>query len=84
MSNKEWYGTDSWYAPLEKEAGQEPAKKSRRRLKTGWKIAIGGLLLLGLIIASSVLFSGSGQEASVELFPNEGLPDDWQSYFDSY
>ena len=84
MSNKEWYGTDSWYAPLEKEAGQEPAKKSHRRLKTGWKIAIGALLLLGLIIASSMLFSGSDQESSADFFPNEGLPDDWQSYFDSY
>lgn len=83
MSNKEWYGTENWYAPLEKEQ-EKPVGKSRRKLSAAWRIAIGSLIVVALIVASSLLFSGSEQSEPVDFFHSGEMPDNWQDYFAGY
>jgi serine protease Do len=58
MSEKEWYNTDSWYAPLKK---AEPKKEIKRKNKTMWKTIGAIALVLLLIIGSSVAFANNGQ-----------------------
>lgn len=61
MNNDYRRGSADWYAPLEREekrpAPQEPPAK-RRGMPVGWRIALGALAALGLIIGSSLWFSG--------------------------
>lgn len=58
MSEKEWYNTDSWYAPLKK---AEPKKEIKRKNKTMWKTIGAIALVLLLIIGSSVAFANNSQ-----------------------
>ncbi len=67
MSNESWYGSESWYAPLTSEK-QQPAqeqKKTKKKLKKGWRIALWSCLGLMLLIGSSIAFreTGSGKSA---------------------
>ncbi len=83
MSN--WYEQNarSWYEPLEKEKGVQE-KKNKRRLSTGWKIALGALLCVALIAVSSLAFSSRGQQEPAELEPGEDFSEDWHDFFDSF
>ena len=84
MSNNNWYSTDSWYAPLNTESAPKKARGvKRRRLSFGWRLGIGISLLVGLIVLSSILFSGSGSDTMVD-FGIADMPEDWQEYFDSF
>ena len=82
--------TESWYAPYKQERSAPAEKKKRKGLSTGWKIALGALVLIGLITGSSLLFSGSGEGQSAGSdgvlipAPKDEMPDDWKDFFDSY
>ena len=85
MSKNNWYSTGSWYAPLY----NDPAPKSdrgskRRRLSFGWRLGIASVLVLGLIVLSSVLFSGGEPEQLDGFVPGGEMPEDWQDYFGAY
>ena len=82
--------TESWYAPLNRqtESAQSEVKK-RKGIPTGWRIALGSLLLIGLIAGSSLLFSGTGSEETVGNgfqipIPGDQLPDDPKDFFSNY
>jgi len=85
MSNNNWYSADSWYAPL---YNQQPAKAprgaNRRRLSFGWRLGIGLALVIGLIVLSSLLFSGQEAEPGDAFLYGGEMPEDWQDYFDAY
>lgn len=96
MSNNWYDDNSSWYEPA-REA--EPEKKKSKK-KGGWTGArIGGLiaLVLVLIVASSLIFSGLGSSSVVFSWNNNGekgvwssdgenqpLPDDSEDFFESY
>ena len=85
-----------WYAPLQRKAAEKSAPPKRKGLSVGWRIFLGALLVVGLIAASSLLFSDGKPAQPVQLpefgatlppaaiRPEEELPDDWKSFFDSY
>lgn len=74
---------DSWYAPLKTEQRAAPAKK-KKKLSTGWRIALGALLVVALITGSSLLFAGSGDSGQVSINPSGELPENWKDYFGDY
>ncbi len=82
--------SSSWYAPLARETVQPVKQQAKKRLPSGWRIAIGTLLVIGLIAGSSLLFSGSSPDTltigdgPMVPAPGEEMPDDWKDYFDSY
>ena len=85
-----------WYAPLQRKAAEKSAPPKRKGLSVGWRIFLGALLVVGLIAASSLLFSDGKPAQPVQLpefgatlppatmRPEEELPDDWKSFFDSF
>ena len=50
-----------WYAPLEEHTSPESEKKKRKPGKASWRIGGAILLVVLLIAASSLIFSGSNQ-----------------------
>ena len=90
MNKNDWYNTESWYAPLEQQLAAAPAVPAAKAGKKGWKpwyvFGIIGLVAL-LIVASSLLFGGSGKgNTGTDLLPgeNEKLPDDWKDFFENF
>ncbi len=88
MNKNDWYNTESWYAPLQKETAEPAAAKptGKRTLKP-WHIVGLVVLLILLIVASSLLFGGSGGEAAVkdsQRGDSERMPDDWKDFFEDY
>ncbi len=86
MSKKNWYSSGGWYEPLytppvpRKSRGQK-----RRRLSFGWRLGIGLGLVVGLIILSSLLFSGADTENPGDfIIGSDEMPENWQDYFDEY
>ena len=83
MSN--WYDQDarSWYQPLEREQGAVE-KKKKRRLSTGWKIALGALLCVALIAVSSLAFASRSPQEPEPAAPGEDFSEDWHDFFNSF
>lgn len=84
-----WYNSNSsWYEPLYKDAPTKAAPKKSKRALTRARICGIIALVLVLIIASSLIFSGSGS-ASPSIIIGDGssaqrLPDNKEDYFNSY
>ena len=73
-----------WYAPLEEHTSPESEKKKRKPGKASWRIGGAILLVLLLIAASSLIFSGSNQRTEAPYISGDGMPDDWNDYLDNY
>lgn len=87
MNNGNWYSAEDWYAPLKAEGARTGTKKKKKKSLKAWHIlGLLGLLIL-LIVASSMIFAGSGKSAP-QLNPGGGagelLPDDWKKAFENY
>ncbi len=99
MNNNDWYENGSWYAPAARAAEQAPpagrkapAASGKKRGK-GWtplRITGAVCLLLALIVASSLLFAGSGKSQGPSLSPSapsigDGkLPSDPADFFSQF
>ncbi len=86
MSNNDWYNTESWYDPLAAEIAALPApRQQKKKGLTPWRIAGLVALVVILIMASSMAFSGSAAETvQPDAGESEQLPDDWQEFFENY
>ena len=73
-----------WYAPLEEHTSPEIEKKKRKPGKASWRIGGAILLVVLLIAASSLIFSGSNQRTEAPYISGDGMPDDWNDYLDNY
>ena len=73
-----------WYAPLEERTSPESEKKKRKPGKASWRIGGAILLVVLLIAASSLIFSGSNQKTEAPFISGDGMPDDWNDYLDNY
>ena len=73
-----------WYAPLEEHTSPESEKKKRKPGKASWRIGGAILLVVLLIAASSLIFSGSNQRTEAPYISGDGMPDDWNDYLDNY
>lgn len=73
-----------WYAPLEEHTSPESEKKKREPGKASWRIGGAILLVVLLIAASSLIFSGSNQRTEAPYISGDGMPDDWNDYLDNY
>lgn len=73
-----------WYAPLEEHTSPESEKKKRKPGKASWRIGGAVLLVVLLIAASSLIFSGSNQRTEAPYISGDGMPDDWNDYLDNY
>ena len=73
-----------WYAPLEEHTSPESEKKKRKPGKASWRIGGAILLVVLLIAASSLIFSGSNQRTEAPYVSGDGMPDDWNDYLDNY
>ena len=73
-----------WYAPLEERTSPESEKKKRKPGKASWRIGGAILLVVLLIAASSLIFSGSNQRTEAPYISGDGMPDDWNDYLDNY
>lgn len=73
-----------WYAPLEEHTSPESEKKKRKPGKASWRIGGAILLVVLLIAASSLSFSGSNQRTEAPYISGDGMPDDWNDYLDNY
>ena len=73
-----------WYAPLEERTSPESEKKKRKPGKASWRIGGAILLVVLLIAASSLIFSGSNQKTEAPYISGDGMPDDWNDYLDNY
>ena len=73
-----------WYAPLEEHTSLESEKKKRKPGKASWRIGGAILLVVLLIAASSLIFSGSNQRTEAPYISGDGMPDDWNDYLDNY
>lgn len=73
-----------WYAPLEEHTSPESERKKRKPGKASWRIGGAILLVVLLIAASSLIFSGSNRKAEVPYISGDGMPDDWNDYLDNY
>ena len=73
-----------WYAPLEERTSPESEKKKRKPGKASWRIGGAILLVVLLIAASSLIFSGSNRETEAPYISGDGMPDDWNDYLDNY
>lgn len=73
-----------WYAPLEEHTSPESEKKKRKPVKASWRIGGAILLVVLLIAASSLIFSGSNQRTEAPYISGDGMPDDWNDYLDNY
>ncbi|MBQ9249099.1 MAG: trypsin-like peptidase domain-containing protein [Oscillospiraceae bacterium] len=90
MNKNDWYNTESWYAPFQQEPAQGTAAAPIKEKKKGWKpwhvLAIVALVAL-LIVASSLIFGGSGKgnvPEDAQDWENEQLPDDWKDFFENF
>lgn len=69
--NKDYqHNSSGWYAPMVSAAsparGEEAPAEKRRGMPVGWRVALGSVLALGLIIGSSLFFSkGARQSADI-------------------
>lgn len=87
MSNNNWYNTESWYDSAG--AGQKsPAlRPTVRRGMTPMRVTGLLVLVLILIVATSLAFSGgsAGSGGFVEgADDGETLPDNWEQFFENY
>ena len=73
-----------WYAPLEEHTSPESEKKKIKPGKASWRIGGAILLVVLLIAASSLIFSGSNQRTEAPYISGDGMPDDWNDYLDNY
>ena len=73
-----------WYAPLEEHTSPESEKKKRKPGKASWRIGGAILLVVLLIAARSLIFSGSNQRTEAPYISGDGMPDDWNDYLDNY
>ena len=73
-----------WYAPLEEHTSPESEKKKRKPGKASWRIGGAILLVVLLIAASSLIFSGPNQRTEAPYISGDGMPDDWNDYLDNY
>ena len=73
-----------WYAPLEEHTSPESERKKRKPGKASWRIGGAILLVVLLIAASSLIFSGSNQRTEAPYISGDGMPDDWNDYLDNY
>lgn len=73
-----------WYAPLEEHTSPESEKKKGKPGKASWRIGGAILLVVLLIAASSLIFSGSNQRTEAPYISGDGMPDDWNDYLDNY
>ena len=73
-----------WYAPLAERTSPESEKKKRKPGKASWRIGGAILLVVLLIAASSLIFSGSNQRTEAPYISGDGMPDDWNDYLDNY
>ena len=83
--SEEYKNGESWYAPLKREEAAPAKEKKKKHLPVGWRIALGALLLFGLIAGSSMLFSNAGSETgggdggSIQIpAPGDQMPEDAQ------
>ena len=89
--SEEYKNSESWYAPLKREEAAPAKEKKKKRLPVGWRIALGALLLFGLIAGSSMLFSNAGSETgggdggSIQIpAPGDQMPEDPKDFFENY
>ena len=89
--SEEYKNGESWYAPLKREEAAPAKEKKKKRLPVGWRIALGALLLFGLIAGSSMLFSNAGSETgggdggSIQIpAPGDPMPEDPKDFFENY
>ena len=89
--SEEYKNGESWYAPLKREEAAPAKEKKKKRLPVGWRIALGALLLFGLIAGSSMLFSNAGSETgggdggSIQIpAPGDQMPEDPKDFFENY
>ena len=89
--SEEYKNGESWYAPLKREETAPAKEKKKKRLPVGWRIALGALLLFGLIAGSSMLFSNAGSETgggdggSIQIpAPGDQMPEDPKDFFENY
>ena len=89
--SEEYKNGESWYAPLNREEAAPAKEKKKKRLPVGWRIALGALLLFGLIAGSSMLFSNSGSETgggdggSIQIpAPGDQMPENPKDFFENY
>ncbi len=87
----EYKNGESWYAPLKREEAAPAKGKKKKRLPVGWRIALGALLLFGLIAGSSMLFSNAGSETgdgdggSILIpAPGDQMPENPKDFFENY
>ena len=73
-----------WYAPLEERTSPESERKKKKPGKASWRIGWAILLVVLLIAASSLIFSGSNQRTEAPYISGDGMPDDWNDYLDNY
>ena len=89
--SEEYKNGESWYAPLKREEAAPAKGKKKKRLPVGWRIALGALLLFGLIAGSSMLFSNAGSETgdgdggSIQIpAPGDQMPENPKDFFENY
>ena len=89
--SEEYKNSESWYAPLKREEAAPAKEKKKKSLPVGWRIALGALLLFGLIAGSSMLFSNAGSETgggdggSIQIpAPGDQMPEDPKDFFENY
>lgn len=89
MRNQNWYESENWYAPLQREtqpAPEQPAA-AKKRVLTPWRIVGLVCLLLALIVGTSIAFAGSAAKPAAavsEETPREEMPDDFRDFFESF
>ncbi len=98
-NNSNWYSSADWYEPLHRDSAPKPQAAKKKRNWT--KVRFGGILalVLLLIIASSLIFSGSDGSSSVVFWTDgdgnggswsnggsdsQGLPDNKEDFFNSF
>ncbi len=76
MNNSTRQTNSGWYAPMVSEpvrtAAQELQAPRRRGMPLGWRIALGTLLALGLIVGTSLFFSGRDRQPAPAQFDPSG------------
>lgn len=87
--NSNWYNSNSgWYEPLYKAAPPKAAPQKPKRARTRVRVCGIIALVLILIIASSLIFSGVGSSSpSIIIGSGNGkadLPDNKEDYFNAY
>lgn len=81
--NDNWYGSDSWYAPLNKPVPEKAAEKPKKKRRTAWIIAGSIFVLIAAIVGSSLAFAVKNQQPAVTM-PQEEMPENWQDFFENF